>query len=442
MNPRVRKKHSYVRFTVLFTLLSVMIFARYGLQIDIPRGLALLPIAAIALLGNQTEIIAICMCLIPLHESLDFYYALVLVVAIYVLKCYSRIKISVSMIPLLLIVIWELLHCFTADFSPTTFVISLAPIIALTVILCSDFPDLDYAFAVRAVAAAAMVTCVTMLVQIAWISRFNLTAFLLNLRRLGALSEASMDRLQVSGGRVQTNTLGIICVMITACLLQLRAVGQNKRSDVFVMLILLLFGTLTASRTFLVCLALMIMLVLQSQKGSVRKLRSFGLAVLTVGFLVLVLGVFFPDQLEYYISRFLEADITTGRDDLMIAYHRFICGNLFVLFFGIGLQNYGDKLITYYRIANNVPHNSIQEIITAWGLPGLLLVGLLILQLIYQANRRRGRRELMNYIPLIIILFKSIAGQLLTSNYSMLALAFAYLNLIQDIRTDTAAVKK
>lgn len=441
MNCSVKKKQSYACFAVLFTLLSAMIFVRYGLQINIPRVLALVPIVAIALLGNQTEVIAICMCLIPLHESLDFYYALVSAVAIYVCRYYSRIKINTSFILLIFIIIWELLHCFTAVFSPIAFVTSLAPIIALVVFLCSDFSELDYAFLVRAVASAAMVTCVTMLVQIAWVSSFNLIAFLANLRRLGALSDAAIDRLQISGGIVQTNSLGIICVVITACLLQLRAGAQNKRSDVFIMLTLLIFGMLTASRTFLVCLALMIMLVLLGQKGGLKKLRYLGLAILAVGFIALIFSVFFPDQLEYYISRFFVADITTGRDDLMIAYHRFITGNLNVLFFGIGLQNYGDKLVNYYRVAPNVPHNSIQEILVAWGIPGVLMIGLLILYLVYRSWKCKGRRKLMNYIPLIIILFKSIAGQLLTSNYSMLALAFAYLNLIQDINEDAGLLK-
>ena len=442
MNRRLRQERSYLRFWVLFAALSAMIFVRYGLQIGIPRVLALVPVVVIALLGDKTELIAICMCLIPFHESLDFYYALVLVIAIYVFKNFRQIRINASFFLMLLMVLWELLHCLAGDFSPVTFVVSLLPIIALVVFLCSDFSDLDYPFVVRAVAAAAMVVCVTMLVQLLWISRFNLAAFFANLRRLGALSEQSADRLQLSGGLVQTNSLGVICVLITATLLQLRFSGQSKRSDTYVMLTLLIFGTFTASRTFLVCLALMIFLVLMGQKGVVKKLRYLGIAILALGFLVLLFSIFFTEQLEYYVSRFFEADITTGRDDLMVVYHRFITENMNVLFFGVGLQDYGDKLVNHYRVANNVPHNSIQEIVIAWGIPGLVLISALILLLLYQAYRKMGRRKLINYIPVIIILFKSMAGQLLTSNYSILALAFGYLNLIQDLNEDPKRIKQ
>jgi hypothetical protein len=48
------------------------------------------------------------------------------------------------------------------------------------------------------------------------------------------------------------------------------------------------------------------------------------------------------------------------------------------------------------------------------------------------AARWNAKISLINWIPLIIILFKSLAGQLLTSGYSMLALALAYLSLCQD----------
>lgn len=431
------KKYDYTRFWTLFSLLVAIVFLRYGLQIDIPRVLALVPILAIALFGNQTEIIAICMCLIPLHESLDFYYALVLVTVIYVFRCYDRIKITVSVIPAFLIVIWELLHCFTADFSPVTFLTSLIPTIALAVILCSDFTQLDYAFVVRAVAIAAVATCASMLIQVAWISRFNFTAFLVNLRRLGALDEASRDRLQVSGGMVQTNSLGVICVIITACLLQLRAAARNRKTDNLLIISLLIFGTFTASRTFLVCLLLMALLVILGQQGGKNKLRYLSVAVLTACLIIVIFALFFPSQLEYYVGRFFEADITTGRDDLLINYHKFITENPDVLFFGIGLQNYGEKVTTVYRVASNVPHNCIQEVIVAWGIPGLLMMFFLILQLLFCGGRRNKQRTLLNYVPLIIVLFKSVAGQLLTSNYTMLALAFAYISLIQNLNNDT-----
>ena len=436
MNFKITKQGSFFRFWTLFALLSAVIFVRYGLQINIPRELALIPIVIIAVFGNQTEIIAICFSLIPFHESLDFYYALILVITVYFFKFYNRIKINASFFLMLIFLVWELLHCFTADFSPLTFISSLAPLIALTIIVCSDLSESDFPFVVRVASIAAMVNCITMLIQIAWISRFNLLSFMLNLRRLGALSESSMDRLQITGGIVQTNSLGVICVIITSALILLRMSGKGKKSDIFIMLTLLIFGTFTASRTFLACLSLMIFLLILSRKGAKTKLKYIAIAVLALLIIFVIFSLFFPDQLEYYISRFFVEDITTGRDDLMVSYNEFITENPFVMFFGVGLQNFGDKLVNQYRIAGNVPHNSIQEIVVVWGVEGLLLIIILIFTLIYIAKKRNPSVKLLNYIPLIIVLFKSVAGQLLTSNYTILALGFAYLVMIQNLNNN------
>ena len=433
MDGKVTKEQSSFRFYFLLTLLSAVIFIRYGLQINIPRELALVPIVAIAVLGTQTEIMAILMCLIPIHESHDFDIALILVIAVYLIKYYEKIKIGGSFFLMLLIMLWELLHCFTSSFSPMNLNVSLAPIIALTLIICSDFSELDYDFLVRAVAFAAVVTSLTMLIQIAWISRFNLVSFLMNLRRRGALSESSIDRLQISGGMVQTNSLGVICVIITAALLQLRSVKRGKKSDIFIMMSLIIFGTFTASRPYLVCHALMVFMMILCRKGIKTKLKFFCLAFIVLIFVVILFSIFFPEQLEYYISRFFVKDITTGRDDLMVAYNRFITKNPEVMFFGVGLQNFGDKLVNEYRVAANVPHNSIQEITVAWGIEGLILIAAMIFMLIHSAKKRNPNIKLINYIPLIILLFKSVAGQLLTSNYTMLALGFAYITMVQSL---------
>ena len=40
----------------------------------------------IAFLGDRHEIIALCICFIPMHESIDFYYAIVICIAIYFFK--------------------------------------------------------------------------------------------------------------------------------------------------------------------------------------------------------------------------------------------------------------------------------------------------------------------------------------------------------------------
>jgi hypothetical protein len=57
----------------------------------------------------------------------------------------------------------------------------------------------------------------------------------------------------------------------------------------------------------------------------------------------------------YFISRFFVSDITTGRNGLMAQYNEFIIKNPKVMFFGIGLQDYGNRLLNLYNAAVHLP---------------------------------------------------------------------------------------
>lgn len=438
MKLKANKERPNKRFWLLFSLLLATICVRYGLQIDIPRPVFLVLVAIIALQAEQAEIIALCMGLIPLHEALDFYYAIVICLVVYTIKYNRYIKFNFSMILVLVMLLWELLHCFTVSFSPVELVTSFVPLIALVIIMSSDITELDYAFIVRVLAISTAAICITMFLQIIWLSDFNLGATLINLRRLGALSETSKKALLISGAEVQTNSLGILSVIVISGLLQLKFIGKKKRMDNFLIFTALMFGTLSASRTFLACLLLMLLLTMMGQRSGYRKLSFFAIMILAGALFIAVFWKLFPNQLEYFISRFFESDITTGRDTLMVKYHKFIADNPDVLFFGIGLQDYGERLTNVYRVARNVPHNSIQEIVVAWGIPGMLMIILLIFIIIRIPRKHKSHHRLMNYIPLIILLFKSMAGHLLTSGYTMLALSYAYLCLAQDFTRDSA----
>jgi O-antigen ligase len=141
------------------------------------------------------------------------------------------------------------------------------------------------------------------------------------------------------------------------------------------------------------------------------------------------LSLVFPDLLSYYVGRFIKGDITTGRLDLMQLYHEYIMENPIVFAFGIGLQDFSLRLVEIYRIAFNAPHNVIQELIVAWGIPGIFLFTAMIFCMYRVSGRLWTRKKLLNSIPLLIVLLKGLAGQMITSAYTMLALSYAYLSL-------------
>ena len=430
---RIRKTpREHTRFYILLSVLIGLLFIRYGLEIGIPRIVLTGVIAIIALVGNRSEILAIAMCCIPLHAAVDFFYALVACAGIYVLKYHQEIRINLGVIITLAMIFWELLHCFRPEFSLMGFLVSMIPLIFLAVILCIDVSDLDYTFVIRTMAVVLVSTCLILLINLIVRADFNLLLAISGLRRLGEVSENSRNEAML-GGDMNPNTLGIICVLVCTGLLQLWSIGKSRMTDIMCMVILMVFGILTSSRTFLVCLLLMALLLIMAQPGDFRKKFRLSATLLLMAVAALILmNWLFPDVLEYYIKRFRLDDITTGRDTLMIAYHRFISNNPHVMFFGVGLQDFVRNLTEIYRVADNLPHNSIQEIVVAWGIPGMLLFVLLCMMLFRQSGKYCRTYRLLNAIPFLILIVKSMAGQLLTSHYTILALSYAYLSLCQN----------
>lgn len=429
---QIRNPRNHSRFYWMLALLLSVIFVRYAFQIDIPRILFLIIIALIALMGDQDEIMGMLLCCIPLHESIDFFYSIVICIAVYVIKYFKRIRINISFLPVVVMVLWELLHCFGDEFAPMEFISNFLPLFALVIVMSTDASDYDYAFLVRTLSVATAAVCITLLGKEIFLADFNFAVAIANLQRLGMEAEDTKQTLTISGA-INPNTLGIMCVLATTGLMQLRTAGRGKKSDMFIAIVLLVFGTLTSSRTFLACLALMFVFLLFSQRGTVaQKFRFLGTIVLVVIIALVVLNAVFPELMAYYTSRFQENDLTTGRTDLMGNYHEFIVSNPKVMFFGIGLQDFGTKVVNVYRVASNVPHNGIQELVIAWGMPGLILFAVLLMSMIYQSRHYARQQKVLNYIPLIILLVKAQAGQMLNSAYTMLAFSYAYLSMAHD----------
>lgn len=428
MFERIRNK-SHIKFYMLLAVLLLLLILRYAFMIEIPRLVLTGIIALIAIFGDKNEIMAIAMCCIPMHEAVDFYYAIVICAGVYVFKYPSRIRIGYSSILLFAMIIWELLHCFTPDSTIRLIIVAVAPLIFLAIVMWMDVSDIDYVFVVRSMAITAISVSFMCLMNIIVQSDYDIAMAAVNLWRLGVLSEEDT----LLGGSINPNTMGVINVLISSSLLQINTSRNSNKINILFVVFLIGFGALTVSRTFLFCLILMAFLLIWGYSGDVLNKIRFIAVIAVLGIIVFFLiSWLFPDLMEYYIGRFQVDDITTSRDVLFIKYLNYIFENVKIMFFGIGTYDFSNRIVSTYKVASNCPHNSIQEILIAWGIPGLIMIITLIATMIMQSKKFGRRKQLINYIPLIIILFKSMAGQLLTSGYSMLALAFAYLSLCQN----------
>lgn len=425
-----KKKVGRLMFYSLLSMLLLLCLAQYVFQIYIPQVMFLAVAFLIALTGDADEIIAMCVCCIPLHNFFEFSFAVLFGIACYVYKYGKRIRLNYSIIPVAMMILWELLHCFMPDLNVMQFGGLCVPWLLLMLLMCASGKAFDYDFIVRAVAFTVVAMCSLLICRLMYLANFNVMATFANLQRLGVETEGAAANVKVN-----PNTLGIMCVLGIVGLMQLRIAGRVQKYDIVFTIAMLLFGVMTASKTFLFCLLFAALLLLFSTEGSVSGKLRYLFSLLAITLVVLVVSyLVMPGQLNYFISRFYEKDFTTGRLSHMAIYGEFILSNLNVLLCGIGLQDFGNRLLQLCEPAIFVPHNGILELIIAWGLPGIVLFLILWMSMIVMSRKMCRKQGLVNYIPLLVMLLKIQAGQMVTSAYTMLTFSLAYLSMCADLR--------
>ena len=152
-------------FWSLLGALLLLIMVRYAFQLDVPRIVFIFIIALSAILGDRNEIIALCICFIPMHESIDLYYALVICIAVYMFKYLKSVRFGYNLLIVLAVAIWELLHCFFTSFDIVQYWVYIIPFIILAVLMASDTKNLDYPFIVRAFAYSVLGITLILFIQ-------------------------------------------------------------------------------------------------------------------------------------------------------------------------------------------------------------------------------------------------------------------------------------
>lgn len=420
------------KFYALLTLLLSCCFAEYVFGLYIPQLIFMAIGFLTALVGDEDEIAALCICCVPMHNYMEYAFVVLFAIICHVVKNGAEIRMSSRILPIVFMILWELAHSFMPGFNPMQFGGNCVIWLMLAVFMCTTKHEYDYAFIVRAFAYAVAAICFSLLGKVAYDFGWSFSVMMLNMQRLGVDAE-------LGGTKVNPNTLGILCVVASSGLLQLRLAARGRKGDVLGVLLLLVFGVMTASRTYLVCLAFAVMLFLFAAKGSTARKIRYGVYALVICAVVLVLSyIIMPDMLRYFLVRFTVDDITTGRIATMGEYQALMFSNWGILFHGIGLQDFSNRILAMCPKAIFVPHNGIQEVILAWGLPGLVLIAALFYVMYVQSRKQCRHYALINLIPFLVLFLKTFAGQLITSPYTMMMLSFAYFSMCTDFSQSEA----
>lgn len=415
---------------LLFIVLFLLVFLRGGIGINISTNILLCIACMIVILGDINDIIALCLSCIPLYTTINYVYPILIGSAVLVIKKYKSFIIDRVFIITIAIFLWELLHGFIGDFSSKVLLANMAPYIFLFSIYSCRSNKLNYRYISHIFSCFVILTGCNFVFRMVSIQGGNLLYTVQNMGRLGMLAE---DYGSLTG-QINPNSLGIMCVLAITTLMQNYFFEKKEKCCFLYVIILMILGALTLSKTYLVLLALVCFLLIIGQKGGIgRKIKFIGVLTIIVAIGVFVIATIFPNTLERFGMRWIEDDLSSGRISIMAEASSAILSNPKILFFGTGLQNYSEKVLYY---VSTPPHDAVHEILMLWGIPGILLICSYFCIIILSAQARNKNMNIINFIPLIIIIAKGLAGHLITSGYTMLALSLAYLSLAHNFNTN------
>lgn len=407
----------------------LIVLARLGLGINIPVILLLAISIVPALFGSPSQLLAMAISFIPLATTFQYKYALLLYLIIGFIRFRRLISISKVVPIILLMMIWELAHGFDASFSLTEYLRSFAELLFLGFVTSIKWKDIDYKLIARTLAAATIgVSLIIIYIQI----NSGLGSLMDMLSQSAAEYRFGQDTMGDERSsynlNFNANQLGFICNMSIVSLLMLIARKEHSTLDIVMLCALLFFGMLTLSRTFVVVASFLFVSFVFLAPGAAKQ-RSKNILLLLVFIPIFLLTVFefAPSILENFVARNDTDDITNGRAGLMSFYNDHIFSSFKHCVWGVGLQDYGDKIANMYGQHILVCHNSIQEAWVIWGFIGVIMLLLTFLFMTTSSLKWSGKRPFFALVPLLALIFSSMAARIISSGTYTLALSLVFI---------------
>ena len=301
----IPKERNRYLFYALFVLNVLLLFCNYALNVSIPFVVFIAILAVAAFLGDMDELISVCICCIAWSQAIKWHYVIIFCCLIFVIKYKRKIKPDAGIIPIVLIVLWEYLHCLSSGANLKNMVsYTFLYVFFVFLFFIRDMKTIDYTFIMRNFAITVFSVCCILMLRLLIHNNFSFNMAFFDMQRLGITDE------EIGGMVINPNSLGVLCVLAVGCLMQIRTVGEKKITDMLLMVLILVLGALTCSRTYLVCLLILCVFLLVTSKGGLRNKFKFLLSVVLVLVISLTLMyTIFPETLYMFIQRFYVDDI-------------------------------------------------------------------------------------------------------------------------------------
>ena len=426
---QIQIKKKYIAIKAYCVLMTMLIAARYLLKINVPSAAFLLAALIPVFFGSNSELLACVMSYIPLSIAFQYKYALLIAMAVMLLKNRWRMKAWYAFLLVLVMMAWELLHVGYGYFSITEYFRDFAELLFMGALLMIDVGELDYKMIIRSVAVSVVGVCAVMFVMQLQQFHFDILALFSRSAAIWRFGQSNMDE-----GRFalnfNANNLGFICNLAACSMLLMRKKKEYTVLDFILTMGAFVFAVMTLSRAAIVCMLMIIALyVFGGESKGLKRIIGILSMLIAVAIVAVALYTYVPAIFENLQERFDESDAWNGRSSLLTQYMKFLLMSPDHMLFGIGMQSMFEKVSSVIWVAD-VPHNSLQEVVVAWGLPGLFVLfiwlGMIIrLSLVYSGKKR----DTYQYMPLLLTVVYTMSGQLLTSSRALMALSFSYICL-------------
>lgn len=427
LNNSFLKQHVLIYAYVVCMLFFFMM--RNAFDISIPVLLFLIISCVPVIWGNNSTIVAVGLSCIPFSTGFQYKFALFACILALIIKNRKKLFLNRMVIYVFIMMAWEILHFVCGDFSLIEMFRCFAELMFFAVVTCVDFDDLDYKTIFRVLSLGVVGICGIMLFMQMQKYGFDLVNVFArnNVKyRFGGMNSEALN----FGLNFNSNGLGYICNLSIMGMILLIARRQCVKIDYVLLILSILFGFSTLSRTFFFCLISLVALYTISSIHDLNRFFKKALLVLCIaGLTYIILSLFVPEIIHNFSNRFDDSDISNGRGDLLIFYLEHIFSAPQYILFGVGLQNFQEKISLIYGSLQQVCHNGFEEVWVAWGFFGVLIFFGMIVDMLRSSLKRDKNEIILRILPLCILIIDSLAGQLIRSGISLLSLTFVYIAL-------------
>ena len=382
--------HKYLFLSLVITCLVLV--ARDVFLYEVPNTILLVVLGVLMFIMPYTTLVSFIYFMIPLTCGIPGYMMLL---AIVMLVVKGKSWTSRQLFPVIIVGILEVINEFgrTPD---TMGVLSFMSFIAVFFYLLNlDGRKVDNGQNVICFIVGVAFTIGVVYYNM--LSQYGIEGLLTGYYRSGALGSVDNDAELMKGHlAANANTIAYyaICAISTA-IVCIKSLPYNKWLMSALVFVCFLGGIFTFSRTFILCIALFLILFIFFQdyrSTGIFVIITMAIAVLAIAFW----GEYINELLGVFGGRAEEENIATGggRTELFTIYNKLWGSDIFYIVFGCGAVDYWHVLK-----APNASHCGLQQI---WVCLGLIGFTLFLFELISYLRRYLDRRNMIMLVPFLV----------------------------------------